>query len=183
MRELTKTLLQGLCVIIGNKYIILKNMNETKTGKGFIIGVIVLILIVLGTWVWVKYGDNLGKSPVTDTETVDETPTMSITAKHQFKNGKHIIAGEVNLPTPCYVLDTQAMVAESMPEQVTIAFTSTTQGEICAQVVTTERFKVDFTASKEASIKATWNGKPATLNLIPAGENEDLNNFEIFLKG
>ena len=41
----------------------------------------------------------------------------------------------------------------------------------------------DFTASEKATIKATWNGKPAILNLIPADPNEDLNNFELYIKG
>ncbi len=148
--------------------------------KGTIITILIAIVILVGgTWAWVKFY----KSDEVNTPIVqDDEPIMDITAKHQFKDGKHIIAGEVNLPTPCYVLDTQAMVAESMPEQVTIAFSATTQGEMCAQVITVDRFKVEFSASKDAVIKATWNGKPAKLNLIPAGADEDLDNFEIFIK-
>ena len=143
--------------------------------------VIVLVLILVGTWGWVNFYKTSPATPEVKGEETENIP--DITAKHQFKAGKHIVAGEINLPTPCYVLNTDATVAESMPEQVTLRFNSTTQGEMCAQVVTTERFRIDFTASEGAVIKATWNGKPAKLNLIPAGPNEDLNDFEIFQKG
>ncbi len=139
-----------------------------------------MLVIAGGSWFYFKY---VRATPYPTPAVTDETPEMEITAKHQWKNGTHIVAGDVNLPTPCYILNTNAVVAESYPEQVTINFVASTQGEACAQVVTTERFKVDFQASEKAIIKATWNGKPAKLNLIPAGPNEDLNNFELFLKG
>ncbi len=152
--------------------------------KGIVISVVVaLALILVGTWVYVKYVKN-DSSDLSGEVKGEETENIpDITAKHQWKNGKHIVAGEVNLPTPCYLLSTDSVVAESLPEQVTLQFTATTQGDMCAQVVTTERFKIEFDASQDATITATWNGKPAKLNLIPAGPNEDLLNFEIFLKG
>jgi hypothetical protein len=157
-------------------------MEEQSIKKSTIVTIVIVLLVIVGgTSAWLQYGRGTDKTPTGDV--VEDVETMRITAKHQFKNGKHIIAGEVNLPTPCYVLDTQAIVAESYPEQVTVAFTATTGADMCAQVITTERFKVEFTASKDASIKATWNGAPAILNLIPAGENEDLTNFEVFIKG
>ena len=158
-------------------------MNEEQgIKKGTVITVIVvLLLIVGGTWGYVKYSNKT--DDVSGIVAGDDVAAMDITARHQFKDGKHIVAGELNLPTPCYVLATNALVAESMPEQVTLEFTATTQGEMCAQVITKERFKIEFTASEGATIKATWNGQPANLNLIPAGADEDLSNFEIFIKG
>ncbi len=158
-------------------------MQDQSIKKSTIIWWVVAVLVILGgTWGYLHY-----KSTQTPTDTgnvlAEDTEAMRIDAKHQFKNGKHIVAGSVNLPTACYTLSTEARVAESMPEQVTIAFTATTSGDICAQVITAERFKAEFTASENAQIKATWNGKPAILNLIPAGEGEDLTNFELFIKG
>ncbi len=160
-------------------------MNENDSiKKGTIITIVViLILLLVGGWVWVKYKDTWFKKTAPSGQVQGAESEMEITAKHQFKNGKHIVAGEVNLPTPCYVLGTEATVAQSMPEQITLKFTATTHGDMCAQVITVERFRFDFSASQNAVIKATWNGKPAKLNLIPAGANEDLTNFEIFLKG
>jgi hypothetical protein len=77
-------------------------------------------------------------------------------------------------------LSTKTTIAESFPEQVTIAFTSVfDDSKICAQVVTATQFKVDFMASENASIKATWNGIPVTLSLTETrGDQEP--DFEIF---
>ncbi len=163
----------------------MEDQSIKKSTIGIIIAIVLIVL--LGTWAYVKYGTTLLDPKGAETEEVagatDESAIGRITAKHQWKNGTHIVAGEVNLPTPCYVLETEARIAESMPEQVTLAFTATTGTDVCAQVITPERFKIDFKASKDATIKATWNGEPVILNLIPAGENEDLANFELFIKG
>ncbi len=157
--------------------------------KTVIAWIVIIILIIVGVTLYWQFGrSNDVKSnanvPVSNADKKADAGVPSlITAAHQFKNGKHIIAGEVDLPTPCHILTTDAMVAESMPEQVTIAFKSESKdAEICAQVITPERFKVEFMASKDAVIKATWNGQPAELNLVPVGPNEDLENFELFIK-
>lgn len=156
--------------------------------KGTIVSSVVALIIIIGGASYFYFGpDSLmfwkTKESPKDTVIPFEPEHERINAKHQFKNGTHIIAGEVNQPTPCYILTTDARVAESFPEQVTINFVSTTEAEACIQVVTTERFKVEFQASKDTTIRATWNGRPVELNLIPAGANEDLTNFEIFIKG
>ncbi len=160
--------------------------------KSTIAIIVILALLILGTTYvafapdsW-KFWDSQAPS-TTDTtgqiQTDPSLPSERITAKHQFTNGTHIVAGDVNLPTACYILATNALVKESYPEQVVLQFSANTNAEACAQVVTTERFKINFSASKDATITATWNGKPIELNLIPAGANEDLNNFELFIKG
>ena len=151
-----------------------------------LIVIVVLIILVLGFHFFapdsMKFWKGQTAAPITAI-TPNQSPHERITAKHQFKNGTHIIAGEVDMPTPCYILTTEARVAESMPEQVTIDFVAQTSGEMCAQVITPDRFKSEFKASQQAVIKATWNGQPVELNLIPVGADEDLINFEIFIKG
>jgi len=54
---------------------------------------------------------------------------------------------------------------------------------MCAQVITTGRFKVDIAANKNAKIEGTLNGQEITLSLIEAGANENLDDFELYLKG
>ncbi len=156
---------------------------------GKIISILLVIIITLGALFYfgpdsMKFWEDQTANTI---DSVTNNPNNSqherINAKHQYRNGTHIVAGEVTLPTPCYVLTTSAMVAESFPEQVTIAFTSSTSGDVCVQLATTERFKIEFQASVQARIKATWNGQPVELNLIEASPNEDLTKFEIFIKG
>src|SRR3989344_4182577 len=120
-------------------------MSKTTIG-----GIVVVILaLVLGVFYYFapdswKFWQGGQTANVIDSTIDTSKPHETITAKHQYKNGTHIVAGEVDLPTPCYVLSTDTLIAESFPEQVTIRFKAETSGEFCAQVVTTERFKVEF---------------------------------------
>jgi hypothetical protein len=114
------------------------------------------------------------------------TPYDSITridAKHFYENGKHVVAGEIMLPTMCDLLNWEAQVRESMPEGVTIAFTVVNNAENCAQATLAQRFLVPFDASEGAVIDATVNGRNVELNLIPAAPGEKPEDFELFLKG
>ena len=75
------------------------------------------------------------------------------------------------------------MIAESFPEQVTVDFKVINNAEACTQVITPQRFKVEFDASENASMRARLNGRNIELNLIPAAEGETPDEFEIFIKG
>lgn len=111
------------------------------------------------------------------------TEKTVITAKHAYKAGKHIVAGEVPLPTPCDLLETTA-IASADKKSVVVQFVSSVKtGEVCAQTITPARFKVSVSADKSAKITATFNGQPVTLNLIEAGLNDNLDNFELYIKG
>ncbi len=108
-----------------------------------------------------------------------------INAKHQFKNNIHTVAGEVELPTPCYLLETESFVKVREPAKdiATIRFTTVNNSDICAEVITPGRFKETFGAGEDAEINATWNNKPVLLNLIEVSPEEDLDKFELFIKG
>jgi hypothetical protein len=112
------------------------------------------------------------------------TPKTVITAKHAW-NGKdtHTIAGEVPLPTPCDVLD-ESVVVSPDKKQVVVQFVSSVKtGERCPSDITPARFKVTAKADKTASLTATLNGQPVTLNLIEAAPGENLDDFELYIKG
>lgn len=142
---------------------------------------VIIAFVVLGALIY--YTIRYDSQPAEPTPPPPVAQHETINAKHQYKDGRHIIAGEANVPTPCHILATDALVAESMPEQVTVRFIASSSADACAQVLTPARFKVEFQASEKAIIKATWNGDPVELNLIPAGPGEDLDEFELFIKG
>lgn len=106
-----------------------------------------------------------------------------ITAKHFFANNLHTFVGEIPFGTPCELLETSALVAESFPEQVTLDFNVINNAEVCAQVQTTQRFKIEANASSEAQIKARFMGREVELNLVPAAIGESPEDFELFIKG
>ena len=111
------------------------------------------------------------------------TPKTVITAKHAYQNGQHIVAGEVPLPTTCDILEANA-TASADKKQVLIQLVSSVKtGEKCPDDITPVRFKVTIKADKAAKLSATLNGQEVVLNLIEAGQNENLDNFELYIKG
>ncbi len=106
-----------------------------------------------------------------------------IDAKHYFVDGVHTFVGEIPFPTPCDLLEATSTVMESYPEQVRLDFTVINNAEMCAQVVTAQRFMVSATASEAATVTATFMGRPVELNLIPAAPGERPEDFELFIKG
>lgn len=115
---------------------------------------------------------------------VAETEPVRVNAVHFFKDGKHTVVGDVMMPTPCDLLSATTSVAESAPEQVSITLKIVNNTATCAQVLTLQRFRVDFAASKDAVIKATLDGKEVILNLkdaLPGMEPEKLE--DLFFKG
>lgn len=159
-------------------------MKQTTIGIfGVIIAIVIIFLLVFYVPRLTMESDQPVEHDGTEEEMqdTDTLPVRTIEAMHQFIDGKHIIAGSVDLPTPCHTLREMIVVRESYPEQVTIEFTSATTAEVCIQVITEARFKVEFSASEKATIDATWNGEPATLKLTPAMSN--LEQFEVMIKG
>ena len=128
--------------------------------------------------------DDVGNEPATDTspvsEPVPEPPpspavpadmspvsdsTEMLTITRAYSDGTHTITGEVMKPTPCHELTYDVMVAESYPEQVTIAFTTMSSAEMCAQVITAEPFTISLEVAEAASFVITVNGKVQMLSL------------------
>lgn len=154
--------------------------------RTIILVVTLFILIVAGMffYAYLKRGEiTVPPATVTEEETVAYPNVDRIDAKHYFIDGKHTFVGEVQLPTPCDLLEVDAQVMESDPEQIRLNFKVINNAEICAQVVTAQRFMVAATASAEAAVSATFMGREVQLNLIPAAAGETPEEFELFIKG
>ncbi len=87
------------------------------------------------------------------------------------------------MPTKCDLLNPEASVAESMPEQVVVNFNVINTEKDCDKSMTPQRFKVTFKASENATISARIAGRDVTLNLVPAQKGESPDDFELFIKG
>lgn len=151
--------------------------------------VLLFVLIIIGmfTFSFLKKHD-LATTPEpvatsTDTNVGPYATITRVDAKHFFQDGLHTLVGEITLPTPCDLLEATASVAESMPEQVTIDFNIINNADNCTQVLTTQRFKVEVTASSEAKFTARLMGRPIELNLVPPTPGETPEEFELFIKG
>jgi hypothetical protein len=158
---------------------------DTKT----ISVIIVFFIILIGgmfTFAYLKKAEMIQDQSVSVTTPEPEVAYASITkieGKHYFIDGVHTIVGEIPMPTPCDLLEVDALVAESMPEQITLNFNVINNATFCAEKITLQRFKVSATASAGASFKALFMGRDVELNLIPAAPGEVPEDFEVFIKG
>ncbi len=156
--------------------------------KRTIILVVALFALVVSGMFFYAY---LKRTEITETPVVVKEEEVvvpyamveTIDAKHYFIDGVHTFVGEVVLPTPCDLLSVDTLVMESYPEQVRLDFTVINNSEVCAQVLTKQRFKAEAKASGETKVSATFMRRNIPLNLIPAGEGETPDEFELFIKG
>lgn len=151
---------------------------------------VLFLLIIAGmfTFTYLKSQEqSVDTDPALATnEPVDVANSYGITtisAKRFYIDGTHTIVGEIDMPTPCDLLEADAEVRESMPEQVVFNFTVLNTAEMCAQVITAQRFMVSAEASELADLQATFMGEPVTLNIIEAEPGETLDDFELYSKG
>ena len=151
-----------------------------------VVSFFLLIVIGMFAFAYLKRTE-ITSVPVAETPVQEEKlPYPGITridAKHYFIDGVHTFAGQIDLPTPCDLLEAETVVRESYPEQITIALNVINNSETCTQVVTTQRFMATATASAEAKVSATFMGREVELNLIPAAAGETPEEFELFIKG
>ena len=139
------------------------------------------IVSILGLILAILLGVFVMNIPVSrDLSTEDTFMVDTIDAYYIYENNTHDYSGIISLPNPCYSLTTEAIVRESYPEQVTLAFTTQApdEGIICAQVIKEEPFRIIFTASPEARIDASFNGKPVTLVVADTLSDGGVQNLE-----
>jgi hypothetical protein len=158
--------------------------------RSIILVVSFLALVVVGMFIYayLKRAEITAPAPVAPAASEVEvgTPYPNVTrieAKHFFIDGVHTLVGQVELPTPCDLLETGSVVKESMPEQVELQFSVINNAESCAQIITAQRFMITATASQGATFTARFMGRELPLNLIPAQPGETPEEFELFIKG
>lgn len=157
------------------------------SNRTIVLFIVLFCLIVAGmfffTYLSKQNADPISPAPEPQATTTNPYGITRIDGKHFFIDGVHTIVGELALPTPCDLLTTEARVAESYPEQVTFAFSVVNTTEVCAQVMTVQRFKIEAQASDQANLQATFMGEPVELNLVEAAAGETPADFELFIKG
>lgn len=150
-----------------------------------VISLFILIIAGMFTFAYLKRSEITQQPPVVivEEEVVPYADITRIDAKHYFIDGVHTFVGEIQMPTPCDLLEVDTVVMESYPEQIKLNFSVVNNSETCAQVLTAQRFKTSATASEAATVSATFMGRAVELNLIPAAAGETPEEFELFIKG
>lgn len=118
---------------------------------------IVLIIIVLAFVVFSERNHPESDADLLAGHSITAPEELSI--KTSFADGIHSYSGMLTLPDPCYEIETEALVAESFPEQVRVNITTYRREEICAQVLADKTFEGTFQASEQAKVSYYLNGE------------------------
>lgn len=152
--------------------------HQAKTIALWVLGALVIVAIIYGF---------VGSFKSSNKDGAKNNPAQSseraITVRHQYRNGKHTVIGDIDLPTPCYKLASGYTDSKTNPVSHNINLTTSTSGDFCAQVITTKPFKVTFAGAKDDKITATLDGKALILNVIHASDSENLEETNPYSKG
>lgn len=110
----------------------------------------------------IKDKDNTSSPSSTQKTTINiKTNDLSFTSTYQ--NGLMKYQGTVTVPTPCYEVKQEALIAESFPEQVTIRIKTELVKEVipqsCIQVVSQKPFSGEAKVDKNAIVRIFLNDK------------------------
>jgi len=155
---------------------------------------IILVLLIFALLIGVIF-HNMYKANKLDQQAVDrqqaiedvlQHSNITINTKHQYRDGVHTFLGTFETPTPCYSYNTKVLEKDGFKE-IAISYQETHDetGEavICAQVITERQFKVSFEGSETDDVVATLNGVLVNLNIFEVGEDENIEDVEIYIKG
>lgn len=151
---------------------------EPKSNFGALISTLV-VLVLLGGGLYYL----LQMNPKEEMDNTEEEAyyVSEVQVKHQYKDGKHIYAGALDLPNACYSLDAD-INKNSTTTATLILMTNVSEEEMCAQVVTTRSFRVEVEGEATLDVTGTLNGRPVELNVFEVPAQEDIDSFEINVK-
>lgn len=146
--------------------------------------VTILFVVVIGLFFYSFVTAPTSTEVVETASTSNQTFTEEklLTARHQFVDGVHTIAGTAEVPTPCHRLVAEPFFTNTEKTEVEIRFNTLLEGEECPSEPFDAGFRVTFEAPEGARLTATWNGSPARLNLVPVQAGENLED-PAFIKG
>ena len=150
---------------------------------------ITVVLIIIGLVLVAIYGNYKAKNiEITNNqreEAIENTINKSettINVKHQYKDGEHVYVGTFETPTPCYNYNVELSEVDDN-RVIDITYNLTENDQICAQVITEREFRISYEGDENDSVIATINGELVNLNVFEVPTEENINQFEIFIKG
>jgi len=160
----------------------LKSRYNIAMNNKFLWGLLIVVAAVLvGAYVYNKdKQESLDQSR--DQAITDEIqrPSITINAKHQFKDGQHIFVGLVELPTPCHKIST---TVERIENETIINVNYNSEAEVCSEVITEKEFRISFEGNVDDSIIAKLNGELVNLNIFEIDSTKNIDEVKIFNKG
>ena len=153
------------------------------TNKTWITIVVIIIVVLGGVAIY-----NFTRTPDVDVQSnrdqalreEAERSDVTVTAKHQYKDGTHTYLGSFDIPSPCHAYNAEVVDHEDSTE---IALSYSETDEVCAQVITEREFKVSFEAPEEEPVYMTLNGEVVDINQFDVPADANIDEIDIFNKG
>jgi len=146
-----------------------------------LVAALVVVAIGLFTYTLVSAPSSDELPIVNEQKPEDAVPERIISARHQYVDGIHTVAGKAQVPTPCHRLIADPFLLENNTV-VEVRFSTFLEGAECPASPMDAPFRVTFEAAENVTMQATWDGAPARLNLVPLGPGETLDD-ELYFKG
>lgn len=150
---------------------------DIKQSRIWISVAVVLILIIIGVLI-IKA--NKIEAPTVEQENEQQDIfEKTVDVKHQYKDGKHIFAGVIEVPTPCHQVNATITPGEIAVLNLDIV----DSGGVCAQVITDANFYVEYEEKQDQLFVGKLNGEPVNMNKFEVDSDLDINAVNIFNKG
>lgn len=150
--------------------------------KNTIITIIVLLVLLVVS----LYGyEMIFKKPLIEApRTNQEEPILPVLdIKEQYVDGVHTFAGTLSVPTPCHTILSDVVPFGEDAYQIQLSIIPPATEVACAQVISEKNYKVSFAGSENAIVTAIINGVEYELNRYPVPEGENIDTYELFIKG
>jgi hypothetical protein len=155
---------------------------EFMENKNLIVSLVVIVVIIIIASL-VSRNNNVENPTERDNANIEETEKETLNVKHQYKDGEHVFVGTLQLPTPCHSYNAEVVETENGPE-IKITITEPAQDQVCAQVISEKDFKVTYKSDNpDLEFKYFVNGTEVNFNLFEVSPEENIDTFELFIKG
>ncbi|HMO78608.1 MAG TPA: hypothetical protein PJ997_00250 [Candidatus Paceibacterota bacterium] len=145
-----------------------------------------IVLFFLASSIYVYYKNNKTEQYSNDRqkaiEDLIQTPSETLNIKQQYKNGKYTVAGSFEVPNPCYLHNVEVIKKDNLTE-IAITYSQPDSDNVCIQVIDSRNFKISFDGDLDENIIATINNQIVRLNVFEIGEDENINEVDIYIKG
>lgn len=103
--------------------------------------------------------------------------------KEEYKNSTYTFAGEIDLPTPCHKIETKVNKISDVMYEIEVNTIEPSPDQGCVQVITPQKYKVSFEGPESVLVYAKIDDRVYELNRFVIPEGENIDTFELFIKG
>lgn len=142
------------------------------------------LLVLLIVFLFVS--ENIFNKTIVDqlnTPLQEEAILPIVDIKEQYKDSNYTFVGSIDLPTPCHTVEANVNQITDVMFEIIVNTIEPKEDVMCAQVITPRQYSVSFEGPETVLVYANINGVIHELSRFVVPEGEDINAFELYIKG